>query len=181
MQLVFGPCPGTQLVSCKPEMSMMAVICVMKRADKQSTKGAAAFAERHFSTVFAALIFSVVAAMICTTGYKVYSERRLLASDLSEVFAQAGIPPRPVAFVGLSMTDLSAPAELIRPLPAAATAAAGASREKIKATAEAFEASFLSQMLKPMFEGLSTDGLFGGGQGEATWRPQMPPTSARPT
>lgn len=25
-------------------------------------------------------------------------------------------------------------------------------------------------MLKPMFEGLSTDGLFGGGQGEATWR-----------
>ena len=36
--------------------------------------------------------------------------------------------------------------------------------------AEAFEASFLSQMLKPMFEGLSTDGLFGGGQGEATWR-----------
>eukprot|EP00947_MAST-08B_sp_MAST-8B-sp1_P003775 g3775.t1 len=89
-------------------VTLMAVICVMKRADKQSTKGAAAFAERHFSTVFAALIFSVVAAMICTTGYKVYSERRLLASDLSEVFAQAGIPPRPVAFVGLSMTDLSA-------------------------------------------------------------------------
>jgi Rod binding domain-containing protein len=68
------------------------------------------------------------------------------------------------------MTDFPVDLALIRPLPAAATAAVGASREKIKATAEAFEASFLSQMLKPMFEGLSTDGLFGGGQGEATWR-----------
>ncbi len=25
-------------------------------------------------------------------------------------------------------------------------------------------------MLKPMFEGLSTDGPFGGGEAEATWR-----------
>lgn len=66
------------------------------------------------------------------------------------------------------MTDLTLPADLIRPLPSQpAPAAAG---DKIRETAEAFEASFLSQMLKPMFEGLSTDGLFGGGQGEATWR-----------
>ena len=41
---------------------------------------------------------------------------------------------------------------------------------RMRETAQAFETSFLSQMLKPMFEGLSTDGLFGGGQGEATWR-----------
>ena len=40
----------------------------------------------------------------------------------------------------------------------------------MRETAEAFEASFLSQMLKPMFEGLQTDGPFGGGEGEATWR-----------
>ncbi len=41
---------------------------------------------------------------------------------------------------------------------------------KMRETAEAFEASFLSQMLKPMFEGLDTEGMFGGGEGEATWR-----------
>lgn len=40
----------------------------------------------------------------------------------------------------------------------------------MRETAESFEASFLSQMLKPMFEGLQTDGPFGGGEGEATWR-----------
>ena len=37
---------------------------------------------------------------------------------------------------------------------------------RVRETAEAFEASFLSQMLKPMFEGLSTDGPFGGGEAE---------------
>lgn len=40
----------------------------------------------------------------------------------------------------------------------------------MRETAEQFEASFLSQMLKPMFEGLSTDGPFGGGEAEGTWR-----------
>lgn len=41
---------------------------------------------------------------------------------------------------------------------------------RIRETAEAFETSFLSQMLKPMFEGLETDGMFGGGEAEASWR-----------
>jgi peptidoglycan hydrolase FlgJ len=68
------------------------------------------------------------------------------------------------------MTDLSASTDLILPAQGVSTAPKGASAEKIRQTAEAFEATFLSQMLKPMFEGLSTDGLFGGGQGEATWR-----------
>ena len=63
------------------------------------------------------------------------------------------------------MSDLAVSPDLLagapqRPQPTA----------RMRETAEAFEASFLSQMLKPMFEGLSTDGLFGGGQGEATWR-----------
>lgn len=49
--------------------------------------------------------------------------------------------------------------------PPAATATA-----RMRETAEAFEASFMAQMLKPMFEGLSTDGLFGGGEAESTWR-----------
>lgn len=43
-------------------------------------------------------------------------------------------------------------------------------QEAMRRTAEAFEASFLSQMLKPMFEGLSTEAPFGGGEGEAVWR-----------
>ena len=50
------------------------------------------------------------------------------------------------------------------------TAPRGQSPEQMRETAQAFEASFLSQMLKPMFEGLETDGPFGGGEGEATWR-----------
>ena len=54
--------------------------------------------------------------------------------------------------------------------PTDAAAERGQSPEKIRETAEAFEASFLSQMLKPMFEGLQTDGPFGGGEGESTWR-----------
>lgn len=42
--------------------------------------------------------------------------------------------------------------------------------DRMRDTAESFEASFLSQMLKPMFEGLSTEAPFGGGEAEATWR-----------
>ena len=42
--------------------------------------------------------------------------------------------------------------------------------EAMRRTAESFEASFLSQMMKPMFEGLSTEAPFGGGAGEAAWR-----------
>ncbi len=50
----------------------------------------------------------------------------------------------------------------LAPVPAAAA--------RMRETAEAFEASFLSQMLKPMFEGLSTEAPFGGGEAEGTWR-----------
>ena len=36
-----------------------------------------------------------------------------------------------------------------------------------------FESVFLTEMLQPMFEGLSTDGLGGGGQGEEMFRPML--------
>ena len=36
-----------------------------------------------------------------------------------------------------------------------------------------FEGQFISQMLSPMFKGLSTGGPFGGGQGEAMFRSLM--------
>jgi len=41
---------------------------------------------------------------------------------------------------------------------------------RMRETAAAFEASFLAQMMKPMFEGLSTEAPFGGGEAEGTWR-----------
>jgi Rod binding domain-containing protein len=53
-------------------------------------------------------------------------------------------------------------------LPPASPPAAPTAR--MRETAEAFEASFLSQMLKPMFEGLSTEAPFGGGEAEGAWR-----------
>ncbi|MBA4803294.1 MAG: rod-binding protein [Brevundimonas sp.] len=52
---------------------------------------------------------------------------------------------------------------------------------RMRETAESFEASFLAQMLKPMFEGLRTDGMFGGGQGEETWRSFMIEAMAKQT
>jgi len=74
------------------------------------------------------------------------------------------------------MSDLTVSPDLLtgapqRPQPTA----------RMRETAEAFEASFLSQMLKPMFEGLSTDGPFGGGQAEETWRGFMIDAMAKQT
>lgn len=51
-----------------------------------------------------------------------------------------------------------------------APASAPAVTARMRETAEAFEASFMAQMLKPMFEGLSTEAPFGGGEAERTWR-----------
>ena len=79
------------------------------------------------------------------------------------------------------MSDLSVPTGLLTPLTAAPTAAQAANTARIRKTAEDFETSFLSQMLKPMFEGLSTDGEFTGGQAEGTWRSFMIDAMAKQT
>jgi Rod binding domain-containing protein len=71
------------------------------------------------------------------------------------------------------MSDLSVSASLLTPVGAAPTAAQAANAARIRKTAEDFETSFLSQMLKPMFEGLSTDGEFTGGQAEGRRRSIM--------
>lgn len=42
--------------------------------------------------------------------------------------------------------------------------------QKINQTAEEFEAVFISEMMKPMFEGISTEAPFGGGKGEEVFR-----------
>jgi len=64
-------------------------------------------------------------------------------------------------------TQIISPAALAPQAPAGTTPGATA---RMRDTAEAFEASFLAQMLKPMFEGLSTEAPFGGGEAEGTWR-----------
>jgi len=57
---------------------------------------------------------------------------------------------------------------------ATANALTPAQIEKSKQTAQDFEAMALGEMLKPMFDTVDTSkGLFGGGIGEATWKPMM--------
>ena len=65
--------------------------------------------------------------------------------------------------------------------PTAAPAAAAAPTARMRETAEAFEATFVAQMLKPMFEGLSTEAPFGGGEAEGTWRGFMIEAMAKQT
>jgi peptidoglycan hydrolase FlgJ len=46
--------------------------------------------------------------------------------------------------------------------------------EKTRKAAQDFEAMALGEMLQPMFKTVDTSkGLFGGGKGEATWKPMM--------
>lgn len=52
---------------------------------------------------------------------------------------------------------------------------------RIRKTAQDFEAAFLSEMYKPMFKGLATDGPFGGGDAEETWRSFMIDAMAKQT
>ena len=73
------------------------------------------------------------------------------------------------------MTDLSITAALPG-LPGAPQVTA-----RMRDTAEQFEATFLSQMLKPMFEGLKTDGIGGGGEAEGQWRSFMIDAMAKQT
>ena len=45
-----------------------------------------------------------------------------------------------------------------------------ASMEQIETAAKEFEAVFITEMMKPMFDGIETDGTFGGGKGEEVFR-----------
>lgn len=44
------------------------------------------------------------------------------------------------------------------------------SREEMEKAAKDFESVFMAQMLKPMWEGMETDPVFGGGPGEDVMR-----------
>lgn len=60
------------------------------------------------------------------------------------------------------------------PLPASADMAMNSLKRntvgKTQESAKDFEALFLSQMISHMFEGIGTDPVFGGGQGEKMFR-----------
>ena len=70
----------------------------------------------------------------------------------------------------MDLSAVAAPLDALKPAPAAPTAGSAETRAKIVKTAHDFEASFLSVMLGQMFAGVSTDGTFGGGEGEAAFR-----------
>lgn len=71
------------------------------------------------------------------------------------------------------MSSISLPAASVK-VPVAAPGTAGgdatAQRKALQRQAVAFEAVYLGEMLKPMFDGLETDGAFCGGFGEDVWR-----------
>jgi Rod binding domain-containing protein len=46
-------------------------------------------------------------------------------------------------------------------------------REQARHVAQQFERMFISEMLGPMFAGIETDGPFGGGSAESTFRPML--------
>ena len=75
------------------------------------------------------------------------------------------------------MVDVSLPQVPIEALterrPAATDVANVKTRQQAEAVAEQFERMFISEMLKPMFEGVKTDGMFGGGNAEDTFRPML--------
>lgn len=58
------------------------------------------------------------------------------------------------------------------PLPLA-SASPDTGTAELRRAAQEFESVFLSEMLAPMFEGLDTDGLGGGGMGEEIFRPML--------
>lgn len=59
------------------------------------------------------------------------------------------------------------------PLPMNTQPSNDGASDELRRAAEEFEAVFLSEMLSPMFEGLETDGLGGGGMGEEIFRPML--------
>ena len=67
------------------------------------------------------------------------------------------------------MNPLAPSVDMLRGAPSL-TALSGADEARIRQTAQEFEATFMAQMLRPMFEGLSTEAPFGGGHAEETWR-----------
>ena len=70
------------------------------------------------------------------------------------------------------VTDMQSAMSLMQTAPVARPQA-GADPAATKKVAQQFEGVLVTQFLNQMFEGVSTDGMFGGGQGEAMFRSLM--------
>ena len=64
------------------------------------------------------------------------------------------------------MDALTSPVSVMKDVPSGAGKQKLPSWDQFDRAAKEFESVFMAQMLKPMFAGLKTDGLFGGGKGE---------------
>ena len=74
------------------------------------------------------------------------------------------------------MTATAETAQTVTPPPSAPPPLPPATpeqRARMSTAAHAFEAQLISQMLQPMFEGLSEQGPFGGGNAASTYRSFM--------
>jgi len=72
---------------------------------------------------------------------------------------------------GLPIDTTAAVNALRGPMPTAP--AKGATPDAIRKVAQQFESVFITQFMGEMFSGISTDGPFGGGQGEEMFRSLM--------
>jgi Rod binding domain-containing protein len=73
--------------------------------------------------------------------------------------------------VDVALTQV--PLDALTQRKAAPSVADVKTRAQAEAVAQQFERMFISEMLAPMFQGLETDGPFGGGNAEATFRPML--------
>jgi Rod binding domain-containing protein len=82
----------------------------------------------------------------------------------------------PLAIVAPTQTPIATPDRSLQgaPLPLDPRAnAVRAQADRARTAANEFESVFLNEMLGPMFAGLHTDGLGGGGTGEEMFRPML--------
>ena len=88
--------------------------------------------------------------------------------------ADAGIPIARGAPLPLqTQSPIPAADRPLQGAPLPLVTGADAQTNRARHAANEFEAVFLNEMLAPMFEGLSTDGLGGGGAGEEMFRPML--------
>lgn len=70
----------------------------------------------------------------------------------------------------MKLSQLQINPALVAEAKPAATVPNGMDMKKIEETAKDFEAMFLSEMLRPMFNSVEVDETFGGGRGEEVFR-----------
>jgi len=68
------------------------------------------------------------------------------------------------------MDALVSNVDVMKGVAGAAVKKSGLSKAQLEKTAKDFESVFMAQMIKPMWAGVETDGMFGGGAGEDTMR-----------